>query len=443
MTNLPPPDDPRELARRYADLRGEDALLAALIVTKGFASQEDVTMALEEQERVFQAEGVLPARIGEVLIEAELITPEQLAQLQRSPGERPTAAWLVLETADGFGRPFPLGPRAEIGRLSTREIPLRDAQVSRSHALIRFDAPTGTHVISDSGSRNGTQVNHSAVQGPVSLQSGDVVRIGGTMLRYVSIASEPSIPEGETQVIAHVAPPPPPPPPPEEDVLEGDVVSTETATDSQPPPPQEELLEGEIVEAEVVGAPPPPAPPEQDDVLDGEVVHAEAVSQLMRDLPENALVEEQVFEGEVVAPEISEPEETSFESAPTPPPMKIAAPAPPPPPHGAPDETEHDDFIPAPPPRPRLSPDSVDDAEAAEAARRTGRPVSDFQRTLLDNPVVPATTRHKPPPAAAPPPAPPASAPPPMKVKLSFDQQEKPSLLDRAARLRRNRRFRR
>jgi hypothetical protein len=451
MTTEPAPGNPDEVARQYAVLRGEDILLAAQIVTRGFASQEDVTMALEEQERVFQAERVLPARVGEVLVEAELITPEQLAQLHQPPAPASRDAWLVVESGDGFGRPFAVGPRASIGRRASHEIPLRDAQASRDHALIEFDARAAVHVIRDSGSRNGTQVNHAPIHGPVALRNGDVVRIGVTMLRYVSISSGSPIPEGETQAIA-TAPPPPPPPPPTED-LEGEVAAAPVAEAPPPPPPppppeEEEVLEGEVAEAAVAEAPPPLPPPEEEEVLEGEVVRGETVSQFMDALPERPARAEEVAAAKGASPEA---DETAFEDLPTPPPAKAVAAPPPPLPPGDPEETEHDELAPprpAPPPKPRAAPETADDAEAIEAARRTGRPVSDFQKTLLDNPVVPMMTRHKPappkpPPAAAPPPPPAAVAPPPVKVKLSFDNQDKPSLLDRAARLKRNRRFRR
>src|SRR5574342_712252 len=63
-----------------------------------------------------------------------------------------------------------------IGRDSSNEIPVNDAEVSRRHARLTFQG--GKYVLEDMGSTNGTFVNGQRLSGPRVLKSGEVVSFG-------------------------------------------------------------------------------------------------------------------------------------------------------------------------------------------------------------------------------------------------------------------------
>ena len=72
-----------------------------------------------------------------------------------------------------------------IGRGPGRESPGAlggDPELSREHA--RITVADGTATIEDLGSTNGTFVNGKQLDRPRRLTPGDVVRVGGTDLRY-------------------------------------------------------------------------------------------------------------------------------------------------------------------------------------------------------------------------------------------------------------------
>src|SRR5437588_3042141 len=82
-------------------------------------------------------------------------------------------AYLVVRREDGFGDVFPLLPanRYTLGRAHTNSVVLQDDLSSREHAEITFAG--GRWRIRDLGSRNGTHVNGSAVQGEQELNPRD------------------------------------------------------------------------------------------------------------------------------------------------------------------------------------------------------------------------------------------------------------------------------
>lgn len=93
-----------------------------------------------------------------------------------------------LVVADGLdlGREYPLwGEAVVIGRESreaTWEIRLTDRSVSRPHA--RLDLSEAGYVLVDLDSANGTRLNDQPVTGPVLIQDGDVIGVGGTLMAY-------------------------------------------------------------------------------------------------------------------------------------------------------------------------------------------------------------------------------------------------------------------
>jgi pSer/pThr/pTyr-binding forkhead associated (FHA) protein len=93
--------------------------------------------------------------------------------------------FLVAYGTNPAGDFWPLaGGRMIIGRLGASDdidVPLQDPTVSSHHAALAIDAASGTIVLEDTGSTNGTFVNDEAL-GPFGrrdLRDGDRLRFGG------------------------------------------------------------------------------------------------------------------------------------------------------------------------------------------------------------------------------------------------------------------------
>jgi hypothetical protein len=75
------------------------------------------------------------------------------------------------------GRIFDLNkPEVWIGRNLTNDIAINDGEVSRRHAVLRFEA--GSYVIEDLASTNGSFVNGFRLMGPHSLITGETISLG-------------------------------------------------------------------------------------------------------------------------------------------------------------------------------------------------------------------------------------------------------------------------
>ena len=73
---------------------------------------------------------------------------------------------------------------AVIGRVTGLDIILKEAGVSRIHALVGLNEDDGTWFVEDMGSRNGTFVNHDKVVGRQELLPGDLIHIGKATLSF-------------------------------------------------------------------------------------------------------------------------------------------------------------------------------------------------------------------------------------------------------------------
>lgn len=105
---------------------------------------------------------------------------------------------LLIYQPDGSTEVFGLTkPLVQIGRVTGNDVVLRDEQrlVSRLHAQIACDE-AGQVILTDMGSANGTSVNGRAVNGPLRLQPGDIIRIGPYRLIYRD-ANEPERTESD------------------------------------------------------------------------------------------------------------------------------------------------------------------------------------------------------------------------------------------------------
>jgi VWFA-related protein len=112
------------------------------------------------------------------------------APAQAGDGARPVpdAAWPWLEVLGGehSGARAAIPPAGlSIGRGTDNDWVLTgDRKISRrKHAEIRLD-PSGTAIIQDRDSANGTRVNAEQITGPTPLRDGDTIRLGDTEIRF-------------------------------------------------------------------------------------------------------------------------------------------------------------------------------------------------------------------------------------------------------------------
>ena len=70
-----------------------------------------------------------------------------------------------------------------VGRGDSASFQLRDASVSRAHAVFRHPTAGGV-VVEDLGSTNGTRINGHIISEPSEVQDGDLVRVGDVVLRF-------------------------------------------------------------------------------------------------------------------------------------------------------------------------------------------------------------------------------------------------------------------
>jgi pSer/pThr/pTyr-binding forkhead associated (FHA) protein len=90
-------------------------------------------------------------------------------------------AYLHVQRGPLAGIVIPIDPGANIfGRVEGHILP--DKHVSRRHA--RINAVSGEYMLIDLGSSNGTVVNGQKITGPVILQHGDVIQVGGTIMGF-------------------------------------------------------------------------------------------------------------------------------------------------------------------------------------------------------------------------------------------------------------------
>ncbi len=96
---------------------------------------------------------------------------------------------LLLKSSEGERRIKVERERTTLGRSRDADIFIPDQWLSRMHAEILLDR--GGLVVADLGSKNGTLVNGSRIQGPTSLRKGDQIKLGDhTVTVQWSIADE-------------------------------------------------------------------------------------------------------------------------------------------------------------------------------------------------------------------------------------------------------------
>src|SRR5512140_1007619 len=83
---------------------------------------------------------------------------------------------LIVQSGASSGARFEFARESEIGRSTQVAIPLKDASVSRRHAV--FSPGPDGWTVRDLGSQNGTRVNGRSAAGAVRLGDGDAVTVG-------------------------------------------------------------------------------------------------------------------------------------------------------------------------------------------------------------------------------------------------------------------------
>jgi pSer/pThr/pTyr-binding forkhead associated (FHA) protein len=90
-------------------------------------------------------------------------------------------AYLHVQRGPLVGTVIAIDPGVNVfGRVEGYILP--DEHVSRRHAQINSVA--GGYMLLDLGSANGTVVNGQKITGPVLLQHGDVIQLGGTIMGF-------------------------------------------------------------------------------------------------------------------------------------------------------------------------------------------------------------------------------------------------------------------
>lgn len=198
--------------QRNGSVDPADTALGALALHNGFASEDEIGLALQAQKSATSA----PPPLGEILIGMGSLALQQCGALLASqrrlrgggergeldyetrllpaavdPGPSPVRrpepeGWLIQESGDDLGHLFPLSARSVLGRLAEQDVPVPDMAASRDHAVIEYNPALLQHVLTDLDSRNGTFVNGAQLIRPRPLQPGDRVQIGATVFRYVT-----------------------------------------------------------------------------------------------------------------------------------------------------------------------------------------------------------------------------------------------------------------
>jgi predicted component of type VI protein secretion system len=124
---------------------------------------------------------------------------------------------LVFEAGPLAGRRNELESELVVGR-EDASLTIDDPEISRKHAAIR---PAGDGFeIEDLGSRNGTHVNGSRIEGTTRLGGGDSIKLGQSVIRFESgraaatvaspVPSAPTTPSAPVAPTAHAPSPPAP-----------------------------------------------------------------------------------------------------------------------------------------------------------------------------------------------------------------------------------------
>ncbi len=109
-------------------------------------------------------------------------------------------AHLVITSGQLEGRRIEVSRELVVGRENV-DVEIDDAELSRRHFAVRPVA--GGLEVEDLGSRNGTRVDGTRIDGPTRVRHGAIVTVGVTMLTVEAPQEAPASSAGETR--AHVS----------------------------------------------------------------------------------------------------------------------------------------------------------------------------------------------------------------------------------------------
>jgi len=132
---------------------------------------------------LFPRSGEPPRFVGQEL-SVPALSPALSPIAEYAPAAGAVGTRLVCLSGPYTGQSFSLSHApTTVGRASTAAISLpADLSLSRTHAEITYIS--GRHLLSDTGSVNGTVVNDEPLTDPLPLVPGDVIALGDTTLRY-------------------------------------------------------------------------------------------------------------------------------------------------------------------------------------------------------------------------------------------------------------------
>jgi diguanylate cyclase (GGDEF)-like protein len=122
-------------------------------------------------------------------VDNERTVSESLAALTAPPRDAPGDAELIViahPEAKMIGSRYRIPRMASVvvGRADTADLRLHGSpSMSRHHATFRFVG--GAATLEDAGSRNGTFVNGRRIAGPIALESGDRIQVGGVHCKFL------------------------------------------------------------------------------------------------------------------------------------------------------------------------------------------------------------------------------------------------------------------
>lgn len=165
---------------------------------KSTADQPDYNLPPEQSQNYFSSAddvserptGVAPPPAPTVTPKSQrtqVYTPEQkpvtgsVSASATSPSVRPGTAFLKVIRGAADSPKYPLGKETTIGRAHTNHIVLKEARISRQHAVIRQAGKE--FVVEDLQSSNGVYVNGEKVKEHV-LSDGDQIQIGDFAMEF-------------------------------------------------------------------------------------------------------------------------------------------------------------------------------------------------------------------------------------------------------------------
>ena len=107
----------------------------------------------------------------------------RIPTLRRRPSNE-AASLVLIYGAERIGKQYPLQAELTIGRDADNDIVLDLNDVSRRH--VRIAQRHGIWTVTDLNSTNGTMVNDQLITAEVPLVNGDLIKIGGAILKYLA-----------------------------------------------------------------------------------------------------------------------------------------------------------------------------------------------------------------------------------------------------------------